>query len=243
MLAFGKVDHNQILPEVSPWVDAKFTDIEHCAKLLESQRHQRFFKTHTPFDGLPYYEDSIYLVVFRDPRDVYVSIRNHRENVAIEELATLLPGGENAFADWLSLELPPGSWDQVGLAPLCTFIQSYWLYRHLPNVHLFHYAEMKQDLSQQIKNMANACGIELDDSQIKTYANAVSFSRMQANANQYVPDSGIGMWKDESRFFASGENGQWESFLSDSEKAAFESRFAELVSDPELADWVFSGGR
>ena len=44
---------------------------------LEAQAHRRFIKSHLPLDALPYFPQVRYIVVVRDPRDVFMSFWNH----------------------------------------------------------------------------------------------------------------------------------------------------------------------
>lgn len=242
MLVFGTTEHGQQPGVLSPWVDAIFTELDDCMAQIEAQTHQRYLKTHTPFDGIPYREDGVYLVIFRDPRDTYFSSISHRDNLNDQELAlAVFPSGERAFEDWLDTVRPPGGWDVVSLDSLCHFMNTYWPYRHLDNVHLFHYSDMKRDLRGSIERMAAAAGVPVTDAALDAYAAAADFSAMKSRADQFAPESGTGMWKAEKDFFASGGIGQWREKLTDEQLAAFDARFAELVNDPEQAAWMLNG--
>src|SRR5687768_11981190 len=59
--------------ELSPWIDQEVRSRKALRSMLEGMEHRRFFKTHTPLDGLPQVADVTYLVLGRDPRDVAVS--------------------------------------------------------------------------------------------------------------------------------------------------------------------------
>jgi hypothetical protein len=158
-----------------------------------------------------------------------------------EMASAVFPSGERPFEDWLETVRPPGAWDVVSLDSLCHFMNTYWPYRDLPNVHLFHYSDMKRDLRGAIARMAEAAGVEVDDTRLDEYTAAADFSAMKARAEQFAPESGTGMWKAETQFFASGSSGQWSGRLTDSQLAAFEARFAELVPDQAQAAWMLGG--
>lgn len=242
MLVFGAADHGKQPGVLSPWVDAVFSELDDCIAQVEAQTHQRYLKTHTPMDGIPYHEDCTYLVIFRDPRDTYFSSLNHRDNMNDEELATaVFPSGDREFEDWLETVRAPGVWDVVSLDSLCHFMNSYWSHRDLPNVHLFHYSDMKRDLRGAIARMAQATGNEIDEAALDAYTAAADFSAMKANAEQFAPEAGSGMWKAETNFFANGTNAQWETGLSDEQKAAFHERFAAMVPDAAQARWMLNG--
>lgn len=241
MLVFGKVDHGKQPGVLSPWLDAEFAPIEDDLAQLEAQQHRRYIKTHSPFDGIPYHPDCQYLAVFRDPRDAYCSGLNHRDNMTDEELAKeAFPSGDNQFADWLYKVREPGTWDLQSVESLTHFFKSYWDYRELNNVHLFHYSDMKRDLKGAVAAMSTALGYEYDDAQISAFAEAASFDSMKNNADQFAPESGSGMWKEERKFFANGTNEQWRSMLTETEAAAFDGRLAELLPEDQ-AQWLVNG--
>jgi aryl sulfotransferase len=243
MLVFGKVDHGIQSSQSSPWVDAKFAPIDDYLEQIEAQTHRRYLKTHTPLDGIPYYPECSYLVVCRDPRDVYCSNINHRDNMTDEELAfNVFTSGDQAFQDWITREQEPGGWDIQSLQLVTHFLQTYWDSRDLPNIHLFHYSDMKRDLRGSIATMAAALSIDLDDELLDAMSEAASFESMKKNARNHAPEAGRDFWKQDSGFFASGQNEQWRELLSDADLEAFDARLAQLVT-PEQADWLLNGSQ
>ncbi len=155
-----------------------------------------------------------------------------------EELASaVFPSGDTAFYDWLDAELATGLWDAPSLAGLTHFIDRYWSFKHLPNIHFFHYSDMKADLKGNIARMAKALGVDVDDAQLDEMTQAAGFDNMKKNAVQFAPESGTGMWKKESGFFATGKSAQWKNKLSDEELDAFNKRLAGLLS-PEQVAWL-----
>jgi len=49
----------------------------------------------------------------------------------------------------------------------------------LPNVHLFHYTEMKHDLKSNISRMAAVLGIDVSDSLLDDMTQAATFESMK----------------------------------------------------------------
>lgn len=242
MLVFGKVDHGVHPSQNSPWVDAQFAPIDEYLTLVESQTHRRFLKTHTPLDGIPYFPECTYLVVCRDPRDVYCSNLNHRDNMTDEELAfNVFTSGENSFLDWITRQNEPGGWDKQSLQLLTHFLQTYWDSRGLPNIHLYHYSDMKRDLRSTIASMARALSVEVDDELLDAMTQAASFDYMKKNAENFAPETGRGFWKQTGGFFASGSSGQWRDALSEGDLQTFDARLAELAT-PEQCQWLLNGG-
>src|SRR5207237_1262355 len=65
------------LMDSSPWLDMRVLPLDKVMAKLEAQTHRRCIKTHLPLDGLPYFDDIKYIVIGRDPRDVFMSLVNH----------------------------------------------------------------------------------------------------------------------------------------------------------------------
>jgi aryl sulfotransferase len=70
------------LDDLSPWQDMRIVPLEQVCALLEGQRQRRFIKTHLALDGLPFYPQVSYIVVGRDPRDVFMSFLNHYSHLS-----------------------------------------------------------------------------------------------------------------------------------------------------------------
>jgi aryl sulfotransferase len=241
MLVFGKADHGMQPGLISPWIDAAFAPIEDYLIQVDEQRHRRFIKTHSPLNGIPYFPECTYLAIFRDPRDCYISGSNHRNNMTDKELADVVfPSGNNAYNDWLYAVREPGTWDLQSVDCLGHFFKTYWAYRHLPNIHLFHYSDMKKELKQAISSMAKALDLSYDDVQLDEFTRAASFENMKKSATQFAPESGTGMWKAEKNFFANGVSNQWQDKLSLEEQRQFIDRIHELLPT-EDANWMMNG--
>jgi aryl sulfotransferase len=238
MLVFGTAEHGRQPGVMSPWIDANFAPIGEYLQQVEAQTHRRFIKTHTPFDGIPYYPACTYLVVVRDPRDAYLSGLDHRANMTDPALAA--QSFPTDFDVWLNRAREPGVWDRESLDSVVHFFRTYWCRRDLPNVHLYHYADMTRDLRGAIASMAAACEIDVSDAQLDAYAKAAQFESMQRSADQFAPMSGTGIWKAERNFFVSGRNAQWKDRLSAAQHAAFDARLAALLP-PDDAAWLLNG--
>lgn len=67
----------------SPWIDISFRDVAEVMARLEAQEHRRQVKTHTPFDGVPYWPQMRYITVYRHPIDVHFSFSKTRRQYVI----------------------------------------------------------------------------------------------------------------------------------------------------------------
>ena len=239
MLVFGKANHGKNPNELSHWIDAKFEPLKEYLAKVEAQTHRRFFKTHTPLDGIPYLPSCTYLAVVRDPRDVYLSCMKHLNNMVNEEASdAIFPEKEDTFDTWLNTAFDPMEFDFQCFEQFVRIFKSYWAAKDTDNVHLYHYTEMVNDLRSAIASMAAAVSVSPSDEQLDEYTQAASFSAMKKEAERYAPYAGIGFWKSASGFFASGEVDQWKTQLSAEQNDALLRKASTLLSKQEMA-WLF----
>ena len=252
LLIFRTADFGQPLTTITPWLDLKATPIDELLAIYEAQTHRRFIKTHTPLDGLPYFPEVTYLTVGRDPRDVFMSMLNHLQNGNPETQARLfgepeesgppMPEDPNEFFRlWLST--PSFDWEQDGFPYWSHFrhAESFWRYRHLPNIHLFHYSDYKADLPGEMRRLADVLAIEIDDAEIAALAQAADFDAMKSRADELAPDVDHDMWADNGAFFNKGSSGQWAGVLTEESLALYALKKA--AQPGRLGDWLEQGSR
>ena len=90
LLVFQTPGLPEPLGRLSPWVDWLITPRAELLARLEAQRHRRFVKTHTPLDGIPVDPRGRYIVVFRHPLDMAVSLYHQGDNIDRERMRELL---------------------------------------------------------------------------------------------------------------------------------------------------------
>ena len=208
---------------------------------VDGQRHRRFIKTHTPLDGIPYNPQSTYVTVYRDPRDVFVSLRNHAENMRRGELDEVLSSDTDAqFRDWMEGPARDGEREVFSLAALINHYQSYRRFVHLDNIHFFHFSDMKQNLPGAVAGIADAIGVAVDEQDIKEISGIADFKNMRGKAEQFAPGTALNLWKSNQDFFKKGSNGQWRDVVVEADVARYEKRIAALLPADEIA-WMHDG--
>jgi len=261
LLIFQDPELPRPLTELSPWMDVQTATIQSVFETLQAQEHRRFIKTHTPLDGLPHAERVTYLCVGRDPRDVALSWDNHFSNmnlevvigaraaaVGLDDLAELLPDGPpprtgdpvQRFWEWVDADAPPTE-ILTSLKGTLHHLGSFWSQRDSSNVVLFHFADMQADLDREMRRLAAALAIPIDEGRWAALVSAATFDHMRTRATELAPQVKIdGFWNDTSRFFNQGSSGQWRSVIGTGEVERYDARVRKL-STPELAEWVHTG--
>ena len=114
-------------------------------------------KTHTPLDGLPYFENVAYVHCGRDPRDAFLSMMDHMQNAsdafktAVRQRAGLpseswFPTDPNTcFPVWMTA--PIHAWMEDGFPTGSVFhaARLAWAHRGIANLHLLHYRDLRLD--------------------------------------------------------------------------------------------------
>jgi aryl sulfotransferase len=153
-------------PNFSPWIDLMVSDGE--IPRAVAQTHRRFLKTHLPIDSIVYSPCAKYIFVGRDGRDTFWSWYNHWANYTPEDLANASarhpdeppigypnPDIRLAFLEWLDTDAYP-------TVPFFSHMQGWFDARHLPNLLMLHFNDLRSDLPGQIRRIAAFLEIDID---------------------------------------------------------------------------------
>jgi aryl sulfotransferase len=243
MLVHGGPDLPAKLPVLSPWVDADLgVPAAEVEAALAAQTGRRVVKTHAPADGFPIWDGVTVIAVYRHPLDVFFSLRTHEANRVNAEpdypLKWPLSRSIRAFCDH------PAEHDQVdedNLASVALHYDKTVLSGRLPDLKLFHYADMRRNGRAAVQALAQAAGIDADDGLIDRVTAATTFGAMKDKAADYAPVAGTGFWRDDRTFFHTASSRKWEGQVSDAEFAHYQARLAELIPDQRARDWLETG--
>jgi aryl sulfotransferase len=234
--------------ELSPWLDLRVPPKAVKLPAVEAQTHRRIIKTHLPVDALVVSPRAKYLYIARDARDVVWSMYNHHAKANAAWYAALndSPGRVGApiepppadirqyWRDWLDHDGHPfwPFWDNV---------RSWWAIRHLPNVMLLHFADLKRDMPGQMRRIASFLDIPVDEARWPAMVEYCSFDWMKKNATQSVPLGGAFWDGGAETFIHKGVNGRWADTLTYEDCAEYEAR-AERELGAACARWLANGG-
>jgi aryl sulfotransferase len=246
LLFQGAEDVN--VAELSPWLDLRIPPKEVKLPAVEAQTHRRFLKTHLPVDALVFSPKAKYIYVGRDGRDVLWSMYNHHAsaNDLWYQAVNDTPGRvgppverppasiRQYFHDWLDRDGHP-FW------PFWENVRSWWAVRHLPNVLLLHYADLKADLPGQIRLIADFLSIDIDEERWPAILEHCSFDYMKANAEKSVPLGGVIFEGGAKTFIHKGTNGRWRDVLTPEEVRKYEDLAYQNLT-PSCAYWLAHGG-
>jgi aryl sulfotransferase len=234
--------------DVSPWVDFRAIPLELVLGTVEAQEHRRFLKTHLPVDALVFSPKAKYLYIARDGRDMLWSMYNHHAgfteqayammNTIIGRVGPPLEAPKvdvvQYFREWLDgggLPLGVSFWEHV---------QGWWNIRHLPNVKLLHFNNLKADLPGQMREIAKFLDIAIDEAKFPAMVEHCGLDYMRRTASQHSPILDMAFKEGGNTFFNKGTNGRWKDLLTADDLRRYDEAVRANLT-PDCAHWVETG--
>ena len=259
-LIHGSIDEYPELEQISPWIDLRPNPVPlpDIYTALDAQTKQRFLKSHLALDGLPYFDNVKYLIVARDPRDVFMSFANHYGNYTDFAYTVFndgprpgepLPRFEQDIHELWKRWISRGwfEWESEGYPFWGNMhhIQTYWDYRQLPNFLFLNYADMRADLEGSIRKIAAFIEHPVTDAEVTRVASEVNFDSVKQKAIEMDSNPSA----EEPQFFAGGNrafifkgtNGRWKDVLTDADLELYEAAKQRVLS-ADCAAWLENGG-
>jgi len=230
-------------PDFSPWIDFRLRP--DAPTIANAQTHRRFLKTHLPIDALTYSPKAKYIYIGRDGRDVYWSWHNHWASFKPEVLARINsfypdqqpvpypnPDLRIAFNEWLDRDAYP-HW------PFWPHVQGWFNARHLPNLTVLHFANLKADFEGEVRRLADFLEIDVAPDAWPTIIEQSSFDYVRGLAANDPKQSPI-LTGGGKTFINKGTNGRWRDVLTAEDIAHYEAEAAKNLT-PDAARWLATG--
>ncbi len=238
-----------------PWVDVRIAPLERFLTGLEQQTHRRFMRTHLPLDGLRYDRRLKYVFVGRDARDVFMSFWNHYHSFTDMALTMLntTPGRvgpelprcpddiHEVWRNWITRGW--FAWETEGYPWWSNLrnVQSWWDYRHLPNILFVHFADLLADFEGEARRVAGFLDIKVPAAAWPTILRNCTLTEMRATAARNGSFD-VGFKQGAVSFFYKGTNGRWRDILSEEELALYDQA-AKRELTPDCLQWLENGRR
>jgi len=262
-LIFGAPEEPWASLAASPWFDMVGAPLEEVMAQVEAQTHRRFLKSHLPLDALVFSPKAKYLFVGRDVRDVVWSLYNHEASYTdgFLEFFNGRPGDlgpkmarptRDVRRYYLHILETGGDPDRetgaaidgnTGLSSFWSHVQGFWDYRHLPNLLLVHFNNLKADLPAEIRRIARFLDIPLDEALVPKMVEhcGIDYMRKTAASNAQADAQLKKAFNDGANsFFNKGTNGRWRDVLSAAEIARADEVAAANLT-PDCAHWLKTG--
>ncbi|KAF5894603.1 sulfotransferase 6B1-like [Clarias magur] len=180
---------------------------------------RRFFATHLHPDFIPASfktNKTKMLVVFRNPKDTLVSYYHFMNS---NPVLPKVESWDKFCSDFLSGEVAWGSYFDHALA---------WE-KHMddPNVLIMAYEELKENLPEGVKKVADFFSFPLTDEQVDAIAGESTFSAMRTSSENSHGKFG-------NVFFRKGEVGDWKNHFSEAQSKQMDEEFKKKLSGTRL---------
>lgn len=231
---------------LSPWIDG--LPMPDPVGQAAAQTHRRFLKSHLPADALPYHPSVRYIYIARDGRDVFWSWHHHYTHFRAESVARLLDHPEargelpapmssdirTEYRRWIEHDSrqPGGFWDNVA---------SWWKVRHLPNVLMVHFDDLKANLRAEVERIARFIGVDADDALLDAATRHSGFDHMKKLAAR-EPFLDMVFEGGGASFINKGTNGRWRDVLGPEDVALCDAIAREEL-DPDCVRWLQTATR
>lgn len=194
-----------------------------------------------------------------------MNTRDGEERLALLEEMGMAPGPEEAsairkLARWEGEDIPTLEgvdirevwrmwttrshfpWEHDGYPYWSHFyhLNSWWEFRHLPNVLFVHYTDMLKDLDGQMRRVSAWLDIDIDEEVWPSLVDSATFDTMKRQHQDTAPAVTHGIWKDPKNFFHKGQNGRWRDVLTAEDLQLYEDLKARTLT-PEATRWLEEG--
>lgn len=246
--------------DICPWLDLRVPPIEVQIPILEAVSKRRQLKTHLPLNRLKFSTKNKYVYIGRDGRDCFMSLFNHYKNGnelwykilnespgligdKIPEFSSLNATEKELFDMWIGQGWPTleGETDGYPWWSLLSNVQSWWEYRHLPNIFFIHFNELLADLDGSVRKIAEFLEIPILEESFPQLVESLTFKSMKQKANEaLVPLGGAIFNGGAASFINKGTNGRWHGVLTDDQLAKYDEVVSKKLT-PECAVWLEKG--
>lgn len=190
-------------------------------KLVDQTPSPRLLGTHLHPDNIPASfqgKKTKMLVIFRNPKDTLVSYFHFSNNNPV------LPSGqawESFYSNFMSGDVSWGSYFDHALA---------WEKKmDDPDVMIVTYEELKQDLSDGVRQISGFFGFGLTEAQVQQIADESTFSAMKQSAADSHGNMG-------NVIFRKGEVGDWRNHFTPEQSREMDDAFAKHLAGTRLGE-------
>lgn len=164
--------------DVVPWPEAPIGTIVNLRDqaTYQAPTGMRVIKTHIESRYVPYSPQARYIIVVRDPKEIFVSSYFFSSGM-------LARSAMISVEEWLGLflsdEFPYGSW--------ADHVAGFWPWRSRPNVLWLTYDEMKADHEGAVRRIEALMGVELTEAERAQVLEKSGFGYMKQLDQSFMP--------------------------------------------------------
>ena len=221
---FGRVAFCLEIPQVDqlePGANPGPLKIEEAAKWIVTKERvaalpdPRFIFTHCPFEYLPINPATKYIYIYRNPKDIVVSLYHH---YTVDKFDTFI----GTFDEFFQLYMDKNCFNY------CEQLKEYINHKDDPNLFILTFEELRSQFKLKVNEIANFLDVDLTEEHSELIMKETSFEIMRENP--FI--NGNHAVKEGAYFFPKGQVGTWKAKLSEEQsKKMDEFLLAKLGED------------
>ncbi|XP_070590233.1 sulfotransferase 6B1-like [Erythrolamprus reginae] len=214
----AEISNNKEIPLERPLLMLEFGKPEKFLKMKE-QKSPRYYVTHLHYDNIPksFLENKVkMLVVFRNPKDAATSYYHfYNKNPLLPNASSW----DDFFQKFMSGDVAWNSYFDHALA---------WD-KHMDeeNIMIITYEELKENLLEGVKQIADFYELPLSDEMIKSVADKATFQAMSSKAPEVLGHFA-------PVIFRKGEVGDWRTLFTEAQSKEMDAKFEACLAGTKL---------
>lgn len=218
MLTDGNMDFQHIY-DVSPWPKNQSYQGEAPEK-INNMPSPRILKSHDNYDEFNPGCKARFIYVYRDGKDVAVSLFHHNKNYLDPELTF-----DNTFEEFFTKEGALLNWFKFN---------NEWLRnKHNLNILYISYEQLTCDLDKTLTRIAQFLGVELNEEIIMRIKKHASFDYMKLHETKFGQVPPLEMKKVYNQFIRMGKTGEGNEYMNEHQQEYYEQKF-KLFIEPYM---------
>ncbi|KAI6657291.1 Amine sulfotransferase [Oopsacas minuta] len=166
--------------------------------IVEAYPDPRFFFTHFPYEFLPKNPATKYIYIYRNPKDIVVSMHNHFQD---ERMHTII----GTFDEFFKLYIENDCFNY------CKHVKYYIEHKDDPNFFVLSYEELNKNFKTKVYEIATFLGIQLSKEFYELLVQETNFETV--HESEYIDDHKI-VTKESYCLLPKCKVGAWKSTLS-----------------------------
>ena len=178
----------------------------------------RFILTHFPYGYLPKNPSVKYLYIYRNPKDIAVSLYHHMTTVKFYSVAS----NTYTFDEFFQMYMEKNCFNY------CEQMKEYINHKDDPNLFILSYEELQTQFKVKVNEIATFLEVDLTEELFELIAKETNFDNIREN--QFINEAQL--VKEGTSFFPKGKVGTWKASLSEEQsKKMDEFLLAKLGED------------
>lgn len=214
LLTDGNMDFEHIY-DVSPWPNNQATQGK-SSEWINNLPSPRIMKAHNDYDWFSTDCKAKFIFVYRDGKDVAVSLYHHNKNYLNPDLKF-----DDTFEDFYTNEKAILNW--------FVFTRKWLENKHNFNILYVTYEQLKSDFDNTLNKIADFLHVELSNEIIERTKKHASFQYMKDHESKFGEKRPISERKIFDQFIRKGESGEGVKYMNETQLEFYNKHYMDII--------------